>query len=177
MRPALLRMHFLEPAWSEDRHASGHASILVVIGEDAALGKRSKSVIVLALQRHVTRTNGEIRVRGSALANPGKGQQPWVMLFGVRPLYMRSSRIHLALGVEHSCTQRNKKQKPAIQPPFEHVTSEQPACNQKEKQIDQVQVAHGLKRPQTLKAGNKHDNEACNRLEDAIREQTFNQHA
>src|ERR1035437_825076 len=173
--PSALGIHFLEPARSEARDAGSHAAIFFIVGERAAFGERAESVIILARQRHVVRIEREQAVDWSILPDPGEGLQPFVLRRDAGQLQMRGRRIHLALGIEHDCTQRNKKQDPAIDTAVEYIAAEEAAHDQEEQQVEQVQVAHRLKRPQALEAGRKHDQETDGSLEGAIKKEARNE--
>src|SRR5207248_7755177 len=121
--------------------------------------ERAESVIVLTRQRHVMRIEREQAVDRSVLPDPTERLQPGVLRRGGAQFEMRRCRIHLALRIKHSSTEREKKQEPAIEAPIEYILTEQSAYDQKKQQVEQVQVAHGLEWPQSFETGRKHDDE------------------
>src|ERR1700722_1360030 len=70
--PAVLCVHFFQPARGEAWNACGHASIFYVVSQGAAFGERAKAVVVLAWHFDIVRIEGKQAVDRSVLADPGE---------------------------------------------------------------------------------------------------------
>src|SRR5579864_8385212 len=76
--PTVQRRHFSEPPRGQARHTAGHATIFLVVRENAAFGEGAEAVIILIGERLVVWINCEHGFHRGVSADPGESLQPAV---------------------------------------------------------------------------------------------------